>query len=215
MEIIPAINCPDFECVKKRLIEAAEFLLDGSWIQLDIADGKFTPHKTWNEPSELKELQTADHRLSQMNLEVHLMMERPTEAMLGWILLAKRIILHLEAVSPTDFLMNPVDRKFEIGLSISPETPVDKLLPRLSNIKFVQFLAVSPGRSGQKFNEGVTEKIKFLKKNYPAVKIEVDGGINLETAKLCKAAGADILVVATYIFESKDPKKAYEELRSV
>jgi GxxExxY protein len=77
----------------------------------------------------------------------------------------------------------------------------------------VQVLAVSPGKSGQKFDKRVLEKIRFLKKNYPDVIIEVDGGINLETAKLCKEAGAGILVAGNYIWGSKNPQGAYEELQ--
>lgn len=211
MQIIPAINCPDFECVKEKLQQAAAF---SGWVQIDIADGKFTEHETWNNAQQLREFRIKNEEL-RINIEVHLMVEKPTEAMMPWMAVANRIILHLEALSPTDFLMNPEDKRFEIGLAINPATDVQKLVPHLGHIAFVQILAVTPGKAGQKFDEGVLEKLTFLKKNYPDVIIEVDGGINLETAKLCKGSGADILVSASYIFESGDPERAYRELASI
>ena len=197
--------------MEEKLKQAAVF---SDWVQIDIADGKFTEHVTWNNAQELREFRIKNEELK-INIEVHLMVEKPTEVMLPWMAVAERIILHIEALSPTDFLMNPEDEKFEIGLAVNPATDVQKLVPHLSHIKFVQILAVSPGKAGQTFDTGVLEKIKFLKKNHPDVIIEVDGGINLETAKMCKDAGADIVVSASYIFESPNPEEAYRELTAV
>lgn len=209
MEIIPAINCPDFECVKNKLQKAAEI---SRWVQLDIADGKFTPHKTWNNPEELSLLIT---QYSLLNLEVHLMVENPESVIENWIGAgAKRIIAHLEAIKNLKLITNNL-KTCELGLAIAPDTSVEDVVPLLSDIKFVQVLAVYPGKVAQKFDKRIPAKIKFLKKNYPDVIIEVDGGINLETAKLCKEAGADILVTATYIWESADPQSMYRKLVNI
>ena len=118
-----------------------------------------------------------------------------------------------------------ISQMAEIGLAVNPDMSVEKVIPYISanqqkigvnqRIKFIQILAVDPGASGQEFQPLVLNKVKFLKKNYPDVIIEVDGGINLETAKLCKEAGADILAAATYIFDSPDPKEAYKVLSSL
>src|SRR3989344_2305684 len=97
MQIIPAINCENFECVKEKLQKAAEFFPSvGGWVQIDIADGKFTPHKTWNNP---KDLLNIKDQLSNINLEIHLMLENPLDAIDDWIKAeAKRIIVHYEAI---------------------------------------------------------------------------------------------------------------------
>ncbi|MBI3638359.1 ribulose-phosphate 3-epimerase [Candidatus Wolfebacteria bacterium] len=225
MKIIIAINEKKFSEIMKKIDLARKFLPVKSWIQLDVADGKFTKWKTWNRPEELKDLRLKTYDLK-LNIEVHLMVKEPERVIKRWAEIgAKRIIFHIEAVqslatinSRKRFMgiksiktikelgiMNEIKNRrsgsVKIGLAINPRTPVKKLAPYLSEgIKFVQILAVNPGKSGQKFDKRVLRKIEFLKKNYPRVKIEVDGGINLETAKMCKKAGADILVKFTRIF---------------
>ena len=137
MQIIPAINCEDFECVKAKLQKAADFLPAGGWVQLDIADGKFTKHKTWNSPLALSSLIS---HLSSLNIEVHLMVENPLEMINDWVEAGvKRIIVHLEAfaVEQSDFLKLRNRReaglpKVEIGLAINPKTSVKKVIPYIS-----------------------------------------------------------------------------------
>lgn len=218
MLIIPAINCPDSECIKERLKKAAEF---SNWVQIDIADGKFTEHKTWDKPEELLgfRIQNPEFRT---NIEVHLMVENPEEIIDDWVKAgAQRVIAHLEAIEDLR-LKNKNLRDCELGLAINPETPVEDLIPWVSvnlrkvsvnqRIGFIQLLAVPPGKSGQEFDTRVLDKIKFLKKNYPDVIIEVDGGINLETARMCKEAGADILAAGSFIWESVNSREAYRKL---
>lgn len=270
MLIVPAINCLNFKCVAEKLKKAVGFfnglpteaLAKEGWVQLDIADGRFTrapeppaggsvrgfaPHKTWNRPSELtKFLEVKPPKIGRFNLpyiEIHLMVRNPMKVIAQWIKTgAKRIIVHLEAIrnanprtyANTANILKSIFQqcranKIEIGLAINPETPVEKLIPYLitkkklvrvsprlvrvsPRIGFIQLLAVKPGLAGQKFQSKVLEKIKFLKKNFPKVTIEVDGGINLRTAKLCKKAGADILATASYIWDSADPAKFYKKL---
>ncbi|MEE8131899.1 MAG: ribulose-phosphate 3-epimerase [Candidatus Paceibacterota bacterium] len=213
MQIIPAINCSDFNCVKEKLEKVAEF---SDWVQLDIADGKFTNYKTWSKTEELQELRSKNYELGKLNLEIHLMIEEPEKVVGDWVKAGvKRIIVHLEAIDSGFIIHDSRFKNIEIGLAINPDTPVEKLVPYLDGIKFVQILAVNPGLAGQKFQPNVLDKIKFLKENYPDVKIEVDGGINLETAKLCKDAGADIVVSASYIWNSDNPKEAFEKLKNL
>ncbi|MBI4993346.1 hypothetical protein HZC33_00055 [Candidatus Wolfebacteria bacterium] len=202
MIIIPAINCKNFKCVEEKISQSAKF---SQWAQIDIADGKFTKHKTWNNPK----------KFSIPNIEIHLMVKNPLKEIKKWTKTgAKRIILHIETLK--NYKIGKLEN-CEIGLAINPQTPIKKIIPFLENnrIKLVQILAVNPGKSGQKFQNKILKKIKFLKKNYPKIKIEIDGGINLKTAKLCKKAGADILVVGSCIWESENPKKAHQELARI
>lgn len=218
MTTIPAINCPDLNCIKGKLKEVLGFFSEADgWVQLDITDRKFTDHATWNRPEELEKL-IADYKLP-FKFEVHLMVDDPELIIKEWVRVGiKRLILHLEGIEDLELKIQDLrerTRGVELGLAINPDTPVEELLSFLKDFKFVQILAVHPGKAAQKFDEGVLEKIEFLKKNHPNVIIEVDGGINPETARLAKKAGADILASASYIFDSPNPKKAYEELKAI
>ncbi len=228
MQIIPAINCPDFNCVKEKLEKVAEFFPQaGGWVQIDIADEKFTAHKTWNNPADLADLLAARHSLN-FNIEIHLMTENPQEIIDDWLAAgAKRIIVHFEALAKAaekssendlsdilNFILGKSAAKnIEIGLAIAPKTSIEEIVPYLDKINFIQILAVEPGLAGQKFQASILGKIKFLKNNaFANTIVEVDGGINPETAEMCKNVGADILAAASYIWDKQNPKAAFEEL---
>ncbi len=227
MKIIPAINCGNFECVREKFQKAAEF---SDWVQLDIADGKFIKHKTWNNPRDLADLLAACRSLN-FNIEIHLMTENPQETIDDWLAAgAKRIIVHFEALAKAaekssgndlsdilNFILEKSAAKnIEIGLAIAPKTSIEEIVPYLDKINFIQILAVEPGLAGQKFQALILEKIKFLKNNaFANTIVEVDGGINPETAEMCKNAGADILAAASYIWDKQSPKAAFEELAKI
>ena len=97
-------------------------------------------------------------------------------------------------------------------LAIAPSTPVSSALSHLNGIDGCQLLAVSPGKSGQVFDPNTVGKIKELKKAIPQLIIEVDGGINLDTAAQCRDAGADQLAVGSFIFNSSNPAAQYKKL---
>ena len=103
------------------------------------------------------------------------------------------------------------------GISIKPKTSVEKILQYLENIDLVLIMTVEPGFGGQKFMENQVQKIKFLKnfkeKNNLNFDIEVDGGINDITARICENSGADITVAGTYIFSSENIEKSINLLR--
>ena len=235
MLVIPAINETEFSEVLEKINIVSKF---SRWVHLDVVDGKFAPNITWNNPKDLisnflrqsreSSTKSGQFPISKLNIEVHLMAENPEAAIKNWVSAGvKRIIISLEALlnigksdltNITQFLEVGLP-KFEIGLAINPETPVENLIPFISinqrPIKFVLVLGVDPGLAGQKFKDNILEKIKFLKTYYPGVNIEADGGINPETAKLIKEAGADIIVSASYIWENQNPERAYQELAAI
>ncbi|MEK7115219.1 MAG: hypothetical protein AAB847_02580 [Patescibacteria group bacterium] len=231
MQVIPSINAADFEEAKNLILQAEKF---SDWIHIDVGDGIWTPNQTWNSPSEFQEIRNPKSEIRNLKTEIHLMIESPDIVVLPWLETgAKRIIVHVESVEDPESLIELCEEfDAELGLAISPETKVEELNVYFNpsplkdykesstsnpsrvrgKVKFYQVLAVTPGLAGQKFNQSVLKKIEFLRAAVPDAIIEVDGGINPETARMVKKAGADIIVSASYIWNSDDPKKAYYEL---
>ena len=100
----------------------------------------------------------------------------------------------------------------ELGLAIAPETPVEEIVDFLGLTLFIQLLAVTPGPSGQAFDEGTFAKLEFLRDRAPEAAIEIDGGVTPAIARRLKEAGADVVASASYIFSERDPRAAYQEI---
>ncbi|MDZ7343821.1 MAG: hypothetical protein ONA90_04845 [candidate division KSB1 bacterium] len=213
MQVLPVINCLDLECVIKTLQQIERFLPPDGWIHLDIADGRFTFHKTWNEPSLWPNLRCSH------SLEVHLMTEEPAATARGWLENgARRIIVHYEVLTADGFktLLNLTNAYgAEVMLAFNPETPAEALRPYFGRLKSYQVLAVHPGAAGQTFLPLVLPKISFLRREVPDAKIEVDGGITPAIAKKVKEAGATAITSAYYVLAAHDPAAAYIELTRI
>lgn len=209
VDIIPAIIAKDFKDLEDKLrqVEAR-----AQWVQLDIMDGKFVPNETFNDPARLKDLKTP------VNLEAHLMIEEPWLFLDGWLDSGvKRVIVHFEAVT-TETIMDSMIKKAksrgaEFAIAFNPETDwqlANNLIPK---IDMVLFLSVNPGFYGKEFLPSVLSKITILRKAFPDVRIEVDGGIKPGIAKRVADAGADGLVIGSYIFGSDNPAEAIDKLK--
>src|SRR3989344_2079357 len=212
MIVIPAINAPDFETAQKQIKKAAEF---SEWVHIDVTDGAFSPAKIWGSPEDLPKLKIENLKLK---IDVHLMVNNPEGVIDSWLKtgLVKRAIIHLEAMTDPVYILAKCEKYgAEAVLAIKPDTKAERLLAHESDFKSFQVLAVTPGWAGQKFGAEALDKIRLIKRQMPNAIIEVDGGINAETAKLAKDAGADIVISASYIFGSKDPKKSFEELQKI
>jgi ribulose-phosphate 3-epimerase len=213
MQTVPVLNCSDRVDAEEKMAIVQKILKKGDFLHIDIADGIFTFHKTWNDPGAWAAFQLP------FQLEVHLMVEHPEELIGPWLDAgAKRFIVPVEAVDMDSFRAIAARCKAgdaELILSSNPETPPEDLTPYLHDISHFQVLCVNPGLAGQKFLPLALGKVKWLKYAIPHATIEVDGGITPEAAKWAKDAGADSIVSASYIFGSKDPGKAYEELKKI
>lgn len=208
MQIIPAINVDSFGKVRQRL-NVVEPLVN--WVQLDVSDGTFGSARNWNNPSDLENFKTS------LKLEAHLMMADIEEKIENWLKSpVQRIIFHLETAKNAEDLINKIkETRKEIGIAIAPDTLAEELFSFYPEVNFFQILAVNPGLSGQRFQEKCLQKIKDLRKNCPDAIIEVDGGINFEVGKKVKEAGADIICVASYIFNSRNIKKVIEDFKCI
>jgi ribulose-phosphate 3-epimerase len=213
MQTIPVINCPDLRCALKKIELARSFLRAGDYIHLDVADGVFVFHKTWSDLRAWRDMRVP------CKLEVHLMVDHPEIWIEPWARAgAKRFIVHVETVTDHSFskIKNLCEKNgVELMLSSDPETSVQDMKPYLHATHFFQVLAVNPGLARQKFLPLALEKVVWIRRQVPHATIEVDGGINVETAKLAKDAGADVVVSSSFIFGDKNPKEAFEELGRV
>lgn len=214
MVVIPGINCSDFECVKSYWDKVLD--LGAPAVQIDVADGVFAPIKSWGNPAELA---TLIHKSREMETEIHLMVENPNEVFEDWIKAdAKKLVIHVESNGDLESIRKKVESLgAKVVWGIKTATPLETLYKYLEKRpdSAVQFLDVPPGFSGGVFDQVVLEKIKLLRSRWPNVNIRVDGGMNHETARAVKEAGADAVIAVSYIWKSDSPKEAYQELLKV
>lgn len=211
IEVIPAILESDLIKIQEKVKLVEPYI---KMIHLDIMDGQFVPNKTFNQPEQLSKLKTS------CRLEAHLMIKEPIKQIDSWLKTkVKKIIFHYEAVSnksviPT--LINQIKASGkQVGIAINPATPTESLIPYLNTVNLVLFMAVNPGFAGQQFDQSVLTKISKLRKEFPELPIEVDGGINLETSKQAVEAGATIFIANSYIFKNQNIKEAIERLQNL
>ena len=205
-KIIPSINVQTFEEVQERLNQVELYV---QWCHLDVTDGVFSKHLTWHNPADLPLIQT------KLKAEVHLMVENPEKHIGQWLISPiKRVIVHLEAVKDLDFIIQKCrEAGVEIGLSVGPDTFWGKLKPWFDKVDLIHVLAVNPGPSGQTATEDSYEKIAHIREFCPDCLIEVDGGMNLETAQKAATAGANLIVVGSAIFNAENLEAVIESFR--
>jgi len=212
VKIAPSLLSADFACLKKEIdkIKVAE------WIHYDVMDGHFVPNISFGY-SILKDVS----KVTDKYLDVHLMISDPFKYVDNFIARnASLIVFHYEAVEENEInklIKHIKNNNIDVGIAIKPDTCQDVLKPFLSQLDLVLVMSVEPGFGGQTFNHSAIEKISKLAKlreenNYHYL-IEVDGGINESTAKLCRQAGVDVLVAGSYVFNSDDYTKAIESLK--
>ena len=206
VEIIPSINAPTFEEVQKKIALVEQYVL---WCHLDVTDGMFSQHPTWRDPADLPRLQTP------VKVEVHLMVEEPEKMIDRWFVEpVRRVIVHLEATKDPELVIQKCrDAGIEVGFAVRPGTSWEKLKPWFGKIDAAVFLRVPPGASGQQMPSEMLEEIRHLRAACPECIIEVDGGVNVETAPRARGAGADLLVAGAAIFNNLDIAKAIDDLK--
>lgn len=204
--IIPSINRPTFEAVMEDIKKIEPF---AQWCHIDVTDGIFSTHPTWRNPEDLEWLKT------KLQSEVHLMMVQPEKVIEKWTKKpVDRVIVQAEAVKDIYFLIKCCrEQGVELGLSVSPEVSWELLQPWFDKVDLVQILTVHPGPSGQHPDwDKNWDKLIHVRKNCQYCIIEIDGGINPETAKKARDLGANLIVAGSYIFNHPNIKEAFENL---
>lgn len=227
--ISPSILSADFANLERDIKRVEDAGAD--WLHVDVMDGHFVPNITIGVP-----VVASIKKVTSLPLDVHLMIENPEKYIEPFAKAGADILtFHYEAAKPLSTLDYGKDlscynekqsdeaihsiinliKSFGVkaGMSIKPKTPAEAAFPYLNDLDLLLIMTVEPGFGGQKFMHDCAEKIKHIKSHSPeSLIIQVDGGINAETARICTSYGANSLVAGNYIYKSDDIKSAVQSL---
>jgi ribulose-phosphate 3-epimerase len=209
IKVAPSILSADFSCLDReiKIVEKA----GADMLHIDVMDGHFVPNITIG-PLVVKYIR----KVTGLALDVHLMIAKPLEFLDEFIRAGSDMItVHIETLSVAKFKALSARLKnkgIKFGVSLNPNTPLKKIKGVLKYVDFVLVMSVYPGFGGQEFIPAALPKIRQLRKIF-AKDISVDGGVSDKNAARLINAGANILASGSYIFKSRDKKKAIERLR--
>jgi ribulose-phosphate 3-epimerase len=203
--LAPSILSADFA----RLGDEVERVRDvADLLHVDVMDGHFVPNLTIGPP-----VVASLRKHTDLFLDCHLMVDNPGVLLADFVDAgADRCIVHVELGDPRPLFDTLREAGTGIGIVLNPPTPVDEVMPYLDQVDLLLVMSVNPGWGGQAFIPEVLDKVAAARAEIDArglaCEIEIDGGINVESAGAAAAAGADILVAGSAVFRADDPAAA-------
>jgi ribulose-phosphate 3-epimerase len=209
--ISPSILSADFANLQTDIQKVEE--AGANWLHIDVMDGHFVPNITIGVP-----VVKSIRKITKLPLDVHLMIENPHKYIEPFIEAGANIItFHYEAVEENqiiDLCKKIKTLGAKAGMSIKPKTPAQNTLNYLKYLDMLLVMTVEPGFGGQKFMQDCADKIPIIKSNADNdLIIQVDGGINDKTSKICTKLGANSLVAGNYIYNAKNIEEAISSLK--
>ncbi|WP_054635280.1 ribulose-phosphate 3-epimerase [Thalassobacillus sp. C254] len=211
-KISPSILSADFASLKEDIIEVDKGGAD--YIHIDVMDGHFVPNITIGPM-----IVEAVRPHTDLPLDVHLMIADPDKYVDDFVKAGADILsVHAEACTHLHRTIHAIKEKgVKAGVVLNPATPVEAIKHVIEDVDLVLLMTVNPGFGGQSFIHSVLPKIREVRKMTEqvdhSVEIEVDGGVNKETARLCREAGANVLVAGSAIYKEEDRKAAIAAIR--
>ena len=205
IKIFPSILSADFGKLNEE-IASVEPYIDG--IHFDVMDGHFVPNLTIGAPV-LKCFKT------KLPIDAHLMVTNPNDLIEDFAKAgASMLSVHAEVCPNLSATINQIKTlNMKAGVALNPDSEINLIKNILDDLDFIVIMTVYPGFGGQEFMTSVVPKIKKIRQMKPNLDIQVDGGINAETVKIAKEAGANLIVAGSYIFGATNRKEAIENLK--
>ena len=206
VKVAPSILSADFVNLERDIRALKE--TGAEYVHVDVMDGLFVPNITIGIP-----VVAAIRRITDMPLDVHLMIDRPLRYVDDFCKAGSDLLtVHVEADTQENTLA-ALKRIRENGvraaISVKPKTPAEAVLPFLPYCDLILVMTVEPGFGGQSFMQDMMPKLKtirgYIDAQNPGCELEVDGGVNTETARICRENGANVLVAGSAYFKAADP----------